>query len=197
MIKLKNITGEIANVLYSQGVIKKNDIDVCKYGLDVFVSSFLEIASILILSAVMGLVKETILLFVSFIPLRLYAGGYHANTKLKCYVISLVMYFSFYGVLKILPDKMYSLSGIALTMLSLVTVLLKAPIIHNNKNVNSIEIHNYRKLSVVIGLIETAVVLALILIFSKPGIAFSIAYGQAAVAVSMIAAIIKSKIKSL
>ena len=40
---MKSISGTIANTLWTQGIIQEEDIDTCRYGLDVFISSALEI----------------------------------------------------------------------------------------------------------------------------------------------------------
>ena len=87
---MKNISSEIADMLWNQGIIQEDDVNTCKYGIDLFISSFLEILSILAIAIAFGNFIETTLLFVFFIPLRIYAGGYHADTKLKCYLISLI-----------------------------------------------------------------------------------------------------------
>ncbi len=57
---MKSISDTIANTLWTQGIIQKEDIDTCRYGLDVFVSSALEIASILIIAAFVGNFFETV-----------------------------------------------------------------------------------------------------------------------------------------
>lgn len=51
---MKNISENIADILWSQGIIQKEDIDKCKYGIDIFFSSFLEIFSILLIAAFIG-----------------------------------------------------------------------------------------------------------------------------------------------
>ena len=72
---MKSIAASIAYTLWDQGIIQKEDIDKCRYGLDIFISSALEIVSILIIAAVIGNFLQTLLLFAAFIPLRVYAGG--------------------------------------------------------------------------------------------------------------------------
>ena len=115
---VKNISNGIADMLWTQGIIQEDDIDKCKYGIDLFISSFLEIISILAIAAILGNFIETVLLFVFFIPLRIYAGGYHADTKLKCFIISLVMYGFSYTLANITPSEMFVLINIIGTLFS-------------------------------------------------------------------------------
>lgn len=190
--KMKNISGSIADMLWTQGIIQKDDIDKCKYGIDIFFSSFIEIFSILLISIFVGNFVETLLLFVAFIPLRIYAGGYHADTKMKCYLISLGMYGIFFAISKYIPDSMYQTINVFCTIFSLIVVLMKAPVIHFNKKINSIERKYYRKFSIEICLIETVVILLLTTAFPKSEMILSLTVGQISVAVSMLAAIIKN-----
>lgn len=191
---MKGISGTIANTLWTQGIIQEEDIDTCRYGLDVFISSVLEIASILLIAAFIGNFIEAALLFIAFIPLRVYAGGYHADTKLKCYLISLGVYGVFTAIMNILPQGLYSVLSLSVAIFSLIMVLVAAPVVHKNKTANDIERKYYRKFSIWICSIETTIILLLTAIFPKSPYIVSLAIGQAAVTISMIAAIVKGKI---
>ena len=191
---VKNISNGIADMLWTQGIIQEDDIDKCKYGIDLFISSFLEIISILAIAAFLGNFIETVLLFVFFVPLRIYAGGYHADTKLKCYFISLVMYGFSYTLANIIPSGMFVLINVIGTLFSLIMVLIMAPIIHINKNVNDIERRNYRKISIEICLVETTIILLLTMTIPKNIIVTYLTVGQVSVAISMLAAIMKKHI---
>lgn len=191
---VKNISNGIADMLWTQGIIQEDDIDKCKYGIDLFISSFLEIISILAIAAFLGNFIETVLLFVFFVPLRIYAGGYHADTKLKCFIISLVMYGFSYTLANITPSGMFVLINVIGTLFSLIMVLIMAPIIHINKNVNDIERRNYRKISIEICLVETTIILLLTMTIPKNIIVTYLTVGQVSVAISMLAAIMKKHI---
>lgn len=191
---MKNISNGIADMLWTQGIIQEDDINKCKYGIDLFISSFLEIISILVIAAILGNFIETVLLFVFFVPLRIYAGGYHADTKLKCYFISLVMYGFSYTLANITPSGMFVLINVIGTLFSLIMVLIMAPIIHINKNVNDIERRNYRKISIEICLVETTIILLLTMTIPKNIIVTYLTVGQVSVAISMLAAIMKKHI---
>lgn len=190
---MRSISGMIADTLWNQGIIQEEDIDKCRYGLDVFISSALEVASILVIAAVMRNFLQTLLFFASFIPLRVYAGGYHADTKLRCYFVSLAVYAGFTIVMYILPVKAYLAAALSATAFTVTMILSAAPVIHKNKSVNDAERKYYRKFSIRICLVETAIVLLSAAVFPESRFVVSLAFGQAAVAFSMIAAVIKGK----
>lgn len=191
---MKNISESIARTLGNQGIISGEDVDNCRYGLDVFISSVLEIISILIISAAVGNFVETILFFVAFVPLRVYAGGYHADTKLRCYLVSLCVYAVFTIIMNFLPKEFYFVVNLTVTLISVILTLVSAPVIHKNKKINETERKYYRKFSIYICLVETTIILLLTVIFPMSSFAASLAFGQAAVTASMIASVIKRKI---
>lgn len=190
------ILNGIAQLLEKEDIIQKEDVDVCRYGLEVFTSSFLEIISILIFSAVIGNFFETLIFFIAFIPLRIYAGGYHADTKLKCYLVSLVVYGLFTVILKILPESLYMAVILPEVLFTLIVVLTASPVIHHHKNVNIIEIHNFRKISMIICITEIFIILLFTMIFKNNLLAISLALGQLAVSLSMLVGILKAKLSS-
>jgi accessory gene regulator B len=188
---MKSISNNIAEVLYSNGVIHKDDLEVCKYGVEIFLSTFLEISSILLISVFVGNFFETLIYFLAFVPLRIYAGGYHANTKTGCYLISLMVYFLFTQVMFFLPQQAYLITNLSCATISLIIILIAAPIIHHNKKTNETERKYYRKISINICSIESAIILIASILVSNSTFATSLALGQISVSITMLAAIIK------
>lgn len=191
---MRNISITIADILWRQGIIQEEDVATCRYGLELFMASAFEVISILIISFFACNFFETLLFFVAFIPLRIYAGGYHADTQAKCYFVSLGVYGVFTVVLNILFKEMFVMLNILLTILSLIVILIYAPVIHKNKSVNDIEIKYYRKFSIIVSLVESIIILLLTVILPDSSYIVSLAIGQAAVTISIIVAIIKGKI---
>ena len=89
---------------------------------------------------------------------------------------------------------MFVLINVIGTLFSLIMVLIMAPIIHINKNVNDIERRNYRKISIEICLVETTIILLLTMTIPKNIIVTYLTVGQVSVAISMLAAIMKKHI---
>lgn len=189
---MKHISSSIANQLGEYGILQEEDIDKCRYGLEIFISSVLEVFSIMMLSIFSKNFVETLLFFGALIPLRIYAGGYHADTKLRCYIISLVVYGIFSLLLKTVSNNVYMTFNIAELLFTLTAVCVAAPVVHHRRNVNDIEIQNYKKISITICAIQSVIILICSFIFKKNIFVFSFALGQLSVALSMAAAMIKS-----
>lgn len=191
---MKSISKSTAQILSERSVISEEDAEICSYGLEIFFSSLLELAVIFLISAFVGNFVPTLLFFASFIPLRLYAGGYHADTKLKCFSVSLVVYAVFSVILTFLPKDLYTTVISAEVVYTLLMVYMAAPVVHPNKSVTSAERKVYRKISLAVAMIESIIILALMFIVKDKIFALSLALGQFGESTSMSAAIIKSNL---
>lgn len=58
---------------------------VMYYGMFVCVTNLASILSVIIIGALLRELENTIIFLIGFMPLRLFVGGYHASTPLKCY----------------------------------------------------------------------------------------------------------------
>lgn len=190
---MKSISQYISQTLGDEGIIKKDEIDVCKYGIEYFIISVLEILSVLLLSAFVGNFVCTLIYFIAFIPLRIYSGGYHADSKIGCYLILLSVYALFSVIIEYIPTNYYAVTGWGSIVLTAITILIFSPMMHNNKNFNDVEIAFYRKVSIKVMIIETVLIIAGIFIIPHSIFFYSFSLGQLAVSLSMLAAFVKSK----
>ncbi len=186
----------ISKILNEQKVINESDTDILKYGLSALLVSIFEITSILILSLFLGNFLNTLVFFVAFVPFRLYAGGYHAETKMKCYLVLLLVY-SLFVILSeyytgIVPITVLEICSIIITT---IIVFFKAPIVNVKKKVSKVEYYFYRKRSIIIMIIEFVIILTGILVFPGSITFYSFSLGQLAVSLSMVAAVVINKIK--
>lgn len=192
---MRNIAGNIAALLTSHGIIQEDDTDKCRYGLEIFVSSLLELTSILFISIFMNNFLETLLFFTAFIPLRIYAGGYHADTHMKCYLVSLGVYVSFTMLMRIMPTSWYTYVIYINIALSEMIVLMLAPVRHMNKTLTPQETKVYKEISVVICTIDAIIALFGSIMFEGNTWMVAFALGLSAETLSMIAAVIKKTVK--
>ena len=190
---MKSISQYISQTLGDEGVIKKDEIDICKYGIDYFIISVLEILSVLVFAAFIGNFACTLTYFLAFIPLRIYSGGYHANSKIGCYFILLSVYALFSAVVKFIPEDYYITVSLSSTVMTAITILSLSPVIHGNKSFNNAEIKFYRNTSIKIMLTESVIIIVGILVVPHNKLFFSFSLGQLAVSLSMLAAFVKVK----
>ena len=179
--------------LQEMGIVRQEELAVYRYGFDALFTALLQMASIFLLAIVVGNFFETFLFFLAFIPLRIYAGGYHAGTRLNCYLLSLANYGVFSLALLFVPGEVYSLLILCGCVFSGVIVLRYAPIVHANRKASEASKKHYRRVSLVIGSIEIIVLLTLQVIFKENPLIFALFLGMISEILSMLAVKIKER----
>lgn len=171
-----------ADFLLACGVIKQKDISIYRYGLEVLYLSVLEVMSILLLAVWVGNFFETLLYFAAFIPLRLFAGGYHANTRLGCYFVSLGVYGAFSVVVAFATISYLWL--VLLAMVALAIIWKYAPVVHRNHKISQKDLFSAKSISQNLALVELLVVI--VVGFFSIQISFVIALSLLSTALSII-----------
>lgn len=168
--------------LVSCGAIKQEDISIYQYGLEVLYLSMLEVMSILLLAVWVGNFFETLLYFAVFIPMRLFAGGYHANTRLGCYFVSLGVY-GVFSVVVAFATLSY-LEVVLFAMVALVIIWRYAPVVHKNRSVSYEAFVRARNISRKLAMADLLIILVSGYIFIQ--VAFIIALGFLSEAISIV-----------
>ncbi len=192
---MKKITDAFSAALAKGGIIETKEAEVCSYGLELMLLAGLEFASVLIFAVFVGNFLHTLLFLTAFLPLRIYAGGYHADSRTRCYLILLFVYGVFTAVLEFVPSAFYIAVEVISLIFTMCMVWKLAPIIHKNKTVNSEEKKAYRRISIKIMWTEALIVLIGMGWKWENCYIFALSLGQFAAAGSMLAAFVKNKVK--
>ncbi len=156
---------KFVNILINNNIIKKEDAEIYSYGFKEMIFITLNVLTTIFIGLIFNKMFEVILFMVTYIPIRVYAGGYHARTKLRCYIFSVLMLISVCYILKLYLLKSYLSIGI-LAIISSGIILYLAPIEDKNKTLDEIEIKVYKKRTIR-NLVIILIVLCTTLIFNK------------------------------
>lgn len=162
---METLTSKFVNRLINNNIIKKEDAEIYSYGFKEMIFIILNLITTLFIGALFNKVFEIILFMIMYIAIRVYAGGYHARTKLKCYMFSILMLTSVCYILKINLLQSNFLVVI-LAIISSILILFLAPVEDENKPLDEIEIKIYTKRTIR-NLIIVFSVLSITLIFNK------------------------------
>lgn len=173
--------------LQEMGIIRQEERAIYSYGFDALFTALLQMASIFLLAIVVGNFFETFLFFLAFIPLRIYAGGYHAGTRLKCYLLSLANYGVFSLALLFVPGVFYSPLVLCGCVFSAVIVLIYAPIVHANRKASEASKKHYRRVSLAVVSTEIIMLITLQVIFKENPLIFAFFLGMISETLSMLA----------
>ena len=133
----------ITRWLLANGTISREDKDIYRYGIQQGMIALLNLGTTMIIGMVFGRLLESILFMAAYIPLRSYAGGYHAKTAVRCYFFSIVM---MSAVLFVMRYVMYSglICG-CLSVISSSVIWFLVPVEDRNKPLDDLEKAVYGK----------------------------------------------------
>ena len=156
---LARLAGKIGNNLVHSGVIKEEDAEIYIYGINQILTSVLNVSSALIIGLIFGVFPEIAVFMAAYIPLRSFAGGYHAKTPLSCYVFSVIMLIVVSIGLKYLhlADWVYYAVFVAATLV----VLVLSPVEDRNKPLDEIEQKVYKRRTILIAAVELTLAMLL------------------------------------
>lgn len=155
---LNNFSNWIIEALSKSGFITKEDKEVYFFGVETALLKLLHFSTMLIVGTYVGMLLETFVFIISYSTLRVYAGGYHAKTRLRCYGISWLMILFVLLFAKFCPNQIVFAVSIVISLPSYIIVFLLSPVDNINKPLDDLEIHYYR--------IKTRIILSVELIIS-------------------------------
>ncbi|SCY50596.1 accessory gene regulator ArgB-like protein [Alkaliphilus peptidifermentans] len=158
---------KISKTLEMNNLIKDEDIDFYRYGLELIIITILKGAGLLILAAIIGIVKETIVFIIFFTSLRVQAGGVHSQSVWKCFVITCLMTFSAIYISKLIPQDYEKIYQYFMMIFALMGIWLFAPMDTPNRRLNAKEKKKYRKRSIATIIIACFVIISIGLLGSN------------------------------
>lgn len=141
----------ITDELEENQTIKHEERELYEYGFRQGFTALLNIFTTLAIGLLFGCLLQNIAFLVFYIPLRSFAGGYHAKTPLRCYFQSIVM------LLLVSMGFKYIELGILshiIILLSSCIIIIFSPIEDSNKPLDETEIAIYKKRTVAVLLVE-------------------------------------------
>ncbi|MCR1898495.1 accessory gene regulator B family protein [Irregularibacter muris] len=165
-------------------IILAEDKDLYIYGLKQGVFILLNIFTIIGMGLILGMLWQSFVLMLVYIPLRSYAGGYHAKTPLKCYLFSIVMLWVALLGIRLIPWTNFTSLMVSFCAGSIIFFL--APVEDSNKPLDEVEKKIYKKRSRILLIVSIGVELLLWIIgFKKAAICIMMAIIMAAMMVVM------------
>lgn len=172
---LDQLSKKFAWKLIDAGIIAEEDADVYIYGFFQACMLLLNISTTLFLGIFFQVLIPCIVLNVTFIPLRINAGGHHADSPVKCYINSTLKIAALLAII-----KWISIHPVVLTVLVIITAIVNiifAPVESSNNPLDEKETVVYRKRTMIILAIEV-ILFFLSLLFMEKWIPKTMALGM-------------------
>ena len=154
---ISKLSYKIADFLCSKDVILLDEKEVYQYGYEIFLDGVIDTVVLLIAGMVTRKLTATLIFVIVFAGTRMFCGGYHANAKWKCKVITIVCWSV---CVWLCGDALYVKYTYRITALIAIwsTFLLLAPVDNVNKRLSKQEKRINRYKSILVLSIATIIV---------------------------------------
>ena len=133
----ENVALHITEWMENNRIIEHDRRVVVKWGIRNILDTLFNIATFLIIGVLMHMLIETIVFTLGYIPLRSYAGGYHAKTPFKCWILS--NFILLIALLCVHYLSRYPFIFWSLAILSVISLIILMPVSDIHKPLSDVE----------------------------------------------------------
>jgi len=156
----KNLTDH----LVLNQVIPESDSEVYSFGFEVGFSMIVNLVLSFVIGFFIGMPLEGLLLLAVFIPLRSFAGGFHASNQFRCLWLSVLAVGAVLLFARFAASVLTPMPIMLIGVISAVIIAVLSPVSDTNKPLDKIEIQTLKKRTR-IALCVNLLVLLLLLLF--------------------------------
>jgi accessory gene regulator B len=137
---IQTAVNRVISNFIKEGIVTEEDRELYEYGMYHGITMAAGWITAIIAGIAMRMARQSLLFLIFFIPVRKYAGGYHAKSQLGCYLCSTIMLVAILVALKFCPfyygvfTVSLSFSAICLWLLSPMAAPLKPVSLEDKKN---------------------------------------------------------------
>lgn len=140
--RYKKFIDKIADQLVEDQTIDVADVEAYKFGIEVTILKVIHYVSYIAIALCMRKLFELVIIFAIFYSFRRNTGGFHAKTRLGCYVFSCaVIFLSLFAT-----ELSFAWWGMtAVSVLDLIVLLILSPVQHINRKLDAEDIACFRR----------------------------------------------------
>lgn len=129
----KRVSFFLTDFFVKNNFIPKEKKDIYTYGFELLTSSVVYALIFLFCALITSTLYVSIIFFLGFYLVRKFCGGYHANTYVKCNLISIFSHLIAIALILWFPNSHIPLFNILTLFVCAFIILLFAPVDHKNK----------------------------------------------------------------
>lgn len=161
------IAAFIADFLIARLVIKEEERNVVIYGLELIISGIFSVLLVLFLGSLIKEIGASIIYNLMMVLIRMYTGGFHANTHFRCNVC----YGSFYVIVveisKYIKKTKGTFLAVLMSIISLLVIYFFSPLEHHNKKLDVKQKKKYKIISISLYVISIGAAMILFIMSSE------------------------------
>jgi len=148
------LSKNIARFFYENDIIRKEKVEICEYGFELIISTFIGFIITLTVGLMCREIMASLLYYCLFVGIRLFTGGYHAKTHLTCKLtLTSGCLFVLFGLKIVISVNNLKWICLFCILVYLISVFLFAPIEHINAPMSNESKLRNRKISIITALI--------------------------------------------
>ena len=182
----------VVNWLLNDDTETEGLYEVYMYGVEQILINLFNILTALTIGFLFGEILVSVVYVIAFASLRLYAGGYHASTPMRCYALTVASIIVVLLAVKYVSFSVFCL--ISLFIMSSNVILLLAPVDTMNKRLDEVEHIHYRKRAIIVWAVECLIAISAAVLHSIP-VLESIIFSQLTIAMSLICGELQNYLK--
>lgn len=132
----RNLAEDITFLLIKNKIVEIEKREIYIYGLEVILLNGGLLIAFLIISLLCGEFINFCAYLIFFLPIRIFSGGYHAETSERCFILSTIAFGASIAVSKLIPLLYISNTGKIIGAVSVIVILVLAPLINENNPMN-------------------------------------------------------------
>ncbi|HBI53175.1 MAG TPA: hypothetical protein DDX72_10420 [Ruminococcaceae bacterium] len=146
-----------------------DNYDVIRFGLELFFMKVIIYSLTMIAGIIFGGVISVICFMLVYQPIRGCCGGYHANSRIVCIIVSVLMLVSTISLSKIEINRFQALSLVIVSILCIMIQFIIAPVDTKYKPFDDVEKNVFRKRSILVLILASVVIIIIyILNWNEP-----------------------------
>lgn len=183
-----------------QSFIKSQSIDeesyeLYEYGIFLLIANLFFAMEILLFGAVFRCLFGAVVFYISFRIIRVYAGGYHADTETRCEIITTLIFLAITYFISISNQQNFQVLVFILTAIAIPIIIIFSPLDTPAKPLDDDEKRKYRRISYVILLIIVSVIIIAIL-FNIKSLFIPCCFSLIVESILLVAGVIKGRLVS-
>lgn len=188
---IKEISNAIVSYLLKEDVIENMDDDkeYYQYGIEITISSLLNIALILIVGVIFQSLAESIVFLLCFILIRQYTGGFHASSYLRCNLSFCLCFTLLILCYQLTKEYINTYIAILISFICTLVIFSRCPIENPNKPITENRKRFHRLIATLISILYSIISVTLMYFSNQYGVL--ILYTLLLVTVLIIIAIFK------
>lgn len=162
MIMFVKLADNIVKWMLSNQIIEEKKAVICRWGISHILDTIFNIITFLIIGILFKMPFETIVFTLGYIPLRIYAGGYHAKTPFRCWCLSNIILAV--SLVLVQNAENFYIAFCILSLIAVMVLIILMPVEDLHKPLDQNDRKKYKKRGITILVVEICLSIVLVLL---------------------------------